>query len=83
MRVLTRKVLVRRVVSTLAISANAYLLISIISIRTWESAAEYLFSVLRFITTGAARNVLLKFEHITNGKVGDRKKAWDGYSLKP
>ena len=31
-------------------------------IHVWDSANEYVFSVIRLITTGAARIVLLKFE---------------------
>ena len=44
-------------------------------VKTWGSANEYLFSVLRLTTTGAACSVLLKFKR-KNGRSGDGRQAW-------
>ena len=43
--------------------------------KAWDSANEYVFSVLRLTTTGAARSVLLNFER-KNGQPSDGRQAW-------
>ena len=46
---------------------------NVVDIKTWDSANEHLFGVLR-LTTGAARSVLLQFES-KYGRPGDGKQA--------